>query len=434
MNRTGVLVAIAVTAAACAGPQAGPTTTTTAPQPTTTTTAATTTTSLPPIDADGWVTFGPDGLRHSEGEVLRAEGAVGWETVARDGDGGLAFVDEDGLWWRPRGADTDRFVAKAEGDLVEVVPTLDGPVARIGACPSRYVRLADGVAVGGSPQGKVEFSCGTGSVQWRAANGLFARITGPGVTTDDEGQIVGIEDVAQLVIRRGGETVLSTPVGGFYEAYARIHDFDGRYVIVSRGPFEPAMPDETYFVIDLETGETRFPPVMAATSATLLGQDVEPVPALMAPRHIHMGSPLLTDDRIAHLEDGRYVGYVTHVAHEGLTGGPEIHLDLTVWFSGKEAEYAAMEDSEESPNDYYIRNVDPLELVLSVHDTVEVTSVWYHYDEGDGDLESLPISWAEFVEAMTGEPVGSRQNMWFDPWWVTITDGEITAIDEQYVP
>lgn len=434
MKRTGVLIATLITAAACAAPGVD-TTTTVEPATTTTAVATTTTTNSPPVEAEGWVSLGPDGLRTWTGEVLRSESVVGWDTLARDGTGGVAFVADGRLWWLPVGERTPVVVTAIEGDLIEVIPTEDGPVARIGLCPSVHVRLADGSTIVAPEGAKIDVVCTTGATTWHAANGMTARINGPGVILDDEDQIVGIEDVAHLEVDHDGSEVLNVPVGGFYEAYVRIHDFDGRRVIISRGPFEPAMPEETYFLIDLATGETEFLPVMAGTSATLLGPDEKDAPQIVPPRYIHEGTPLLTDDRMAQLEDGRYVGFITHVAEEGLTGGPEIHLDLAVWFTGKEAEYAALEDGAESPppNDYYIRNEDPLELVLVVADATAVTSVWFHYDTTD-ELESRPITFGQFVEAMTGEPVGSRQNMWSDPWWVTIVDGEVVALDEQYVP
>jgi hypothetical protein len=433
MKRTGVLVAALITTA-CAAPAAD-TTTTTVARPTTTTSAPTTTTSTPPIDENGWMALGPEGLRTWKGEVVRSEATTGWNTLARDRSGGVAFLADGRLWWLPAGERAPMVVAPVDGDLIEVIATADGPVARIGLCPSVHVRLTDGATIVGPEDSKVDVSCTTGATTWHAVNGLAARITGPGVVLDDEDQIVGIEDVAHLEIDHDGTEVLSVPVGGFYEAYVRIHDFDGRRVLISRGPFEPAMPEESYFLIDLATGETDHLPVMAGTSVTLLTPDVEEPLPVMAPMYIHNGTPILTDDRMAQLEDGRYIGFVTHVAEEGLTGGAEVHFDLAVWFSGKEAEYAALEDGAESPppNDYYLRNVDPLELVLVVAEPVAVTSVWYHHDS-TGELESRPIAFGQFVEAMTGEPVGSRQNMWFDPWWVTIVDGEVVALDEQYVP
>ncbi len=146
-------------------------------------------------------------------------------------------------------------------------------------------------------------------------------------------------------------------------------------------------------------------------------------------------TPILTDNLVAQIDNGRYIGFITHLAESGLTGGPEVHYDLAVWFEGDAADAAALEDGEESPrpNDYYIRNVDPLELVVPISPNVAITSVWYHYDTYQ-DLESRPVTLEELAAAMTGEPVGSQEVMWSSPWWVTVVDGEVVAIDEQYVP
>ena len=146
-------------------------------------------------------------------------------------------------------------------------------------------------------------------------------------------------------------------------------------------------------------------------------------------------TPIETDNLVTELEDGTYLVFIDHVFHEGMTGGPEIHLDLAVWFGGEEAVIAAAEDGAESPppNDYYIRNLDPTLLVREVSPEVRVTSVWFHYAD-TGDLSSQPITYEELVEALTGEVDDSLLAMRFDPWWITIDDGVVTAIDEQYVP
>lgn len=433
MRLSRLVAPFALILAACAG--MGTTTTTESPSTTSSTVAATTTSTTQPQVQEGWALMTAEGLIHSEKGAMPVPGALGWHTLARDRSGGLVFISDGSLWWMRAGDEQPREVAKVDGDLVEVVPTVDGPVARIGLCEPTYIDLADGSEVDEPSGSAVDVACPDGTVTWRASNGLEAMIAGPGVLFDSDGQVAGIEDVAALEIIRDGEVALEIPVGGFYEAYARIHDFDGRFVIVSRGPFEPAMPDETYFVLDLETGETLSPGEHSGASAALLGPDTTTMPALPETDYVHGGEPLFTDDRISQLEDGTYLGFVTYAAEEGLTGQSEIHLDLAVWFGGREADYAALEDGEESPrpNGYYIRNDDPLELVLSVAPAVDVTSVWYHYTTGS-DLEPREISFQQFVDAMTGEPSGPQINMLHDPWWVTIVDGEVTAIDEQYVP
>ena len=183
---------------------------------------------------------------------------------------------------------------------------------------------------------------------------------------------------------------------------------------------EPATTTETS---SPETTTSSAPSTTTASSTT----------TTLSP--LDRATPIVTDDLVAELEDGTYISLIDHVFTEGMTGGPEIHFDLAVWFGGEEANHYAEIDGEESPrpNDYYIRNLDPTVLVLAVDPEVRVTSVWYHYEETQ-DLTGGPITYEELVEALTGEVEESRLAMRFSPWWVTIEDGQVVAIEEQYVP
>jgi hypothetical protein len=148
---------------------------------------------------------------------------------------------------------------------------------------------------------------------------------------------------------------------------------------------------------------------------------------------VSRATPIGTDFQVAELEDGLYIGFLQAVSAEGLTGGKELQLDLAVWFDGDEADRMASEDGEESPrpNGYYIRNLDPSHLLLVVSDNVEVTSIWYQQHP---DLSRSPITYAQLVEVMNGSGTGTEGAMRASPWWITIVDGEVVSIDEQYVP
>lgn len=145
-------------------------------------------------------------------------------------------------------------------------------------------------------------------------------------------------------------------------------------------------------------------------------------------------TPILTDLNVAELEDGLYIGYITAISTEGLTGGPEIQFDLGVWFDGDEADAMAAEDAEESPrpNGYYIRNLDPSHLLIEVSPAVEVSSVWYFYDESE--LERRSVGFAQISEAMNPPIDDTGAVLRASPWWITITEGRVVAIDEQYIP
>lgn len=66
-------------------------------------------------------------------------------------------------------------------------------------------------------------------------------------------------------------------------------------------------------------------------------------------------------------------------------------------------------------------------------DEVLVTSVWYDYDT-DPDLENDAITYQEFVDVIQTDEEGVQSALRASPWWVTVEDGRIVALDEQYVP
>ncbi len=119
------------------------------------------------------------------------------------------------------------------------------------------------------------------------------------------------------------------------------------------------------------------------------------------------------------LPDGEWFGLVDEAAAE------EIDFDLACWFSGDAAARAAAEDGQESPppNDYYVRNVNPTLRTLSVADDASVT--WLP-SPGDPATEET-VSYSDWLDG--------RQARDFQPGvWLTIEDGAIVDIREQYVP
>lgn len=119
------------------------------------------------------------------------------------------------------------------------------------------------------------------------------------------------------------------------------------------------------------------------------------------------------------LEDGDWFGYV-------IAGtDTEVDFDLACWFTGDAATRAAAEDGEESPppNDYYIRNNNETIRTLEVSAGTEV--VWYP-EFGDPTSETT-IAYAGWVEAIEEREFGSMV-------WLTVEDGQVVAVHEQWVP
>ena len=277
-----------VLASACADSATGTSTTggptstapgvTTTVGPTVTTPPATTTTiTAPPagldLSGDGWVLHTIDGVTSAAGNLLfDTDPVLGEENLVRDREGGIFFSDSFGLWWWRSGESVPALVLDGwYFRLIEAIPTANGPVVRIADVGDRYIdvtNLSEVSPIAGSVEITDDFA-----VIRHAANGLSATVTQPEVTLTSEGFPDEVIEPAHLVITRDEETLLDLRIGGPAEAYARIHDFDGQHLIVSRGPYEPALPPETYMVIDLSCPECTKIFVEGAASASLTGPD-----------------------------------------------------------------------------------------------------------------------------------------------------------------
>lgn len=263
---------------ACSGSQAvdqTSSTTTTRPALTTTSTfRPTTSTTLPGKGLDlsdaMWVTHGVDGVRLDDVTLI-------WETqpfpaaVARDHRGGLVFTDSTGLWWFQSGAVEPELVGETTDEVIAVTATPSGPVAIVWGAVS--YSLSDGSPVEHPASAPVEVSFEPPWLKWTATNGLSAWVTEPEVDRDGEGQPSQILEPAHLVVTEGETVLVDTRIAEPDQAWATIHDFDGQRLIVSRGPHEPAMPEESFILIDLATGEVTEVFRAGGTRATFTGAD-----------------------------------------------------------------------------------------------------------------------------------------------------------------
>ena len=119
------------------------------------------------------------------------------------------------------------------------------------------------------------------------------------------------------------------------------------------------------------------------------------------------------------LPDGVWFGYVSTVAEASVS------FDLACWFSLPAAADAAAEDGEESPppNDYYIRNTDDRLRALVVSETAAVAWMPTAADPST----AVTVS---FETWRVQQPLRSYR----PGVWVTVVDGNVVSIEEQYVP
>jgi len=121
------------------------------------------------------------------------------------------------------------------------------------------------------------------------------------------------------------------------------------------------------------------------------------------------------------LPDGTWFGFVVDA------NADELQFDLACWFSGEAAIAATAEDGEESPppNDYYIRNLNPAVRTLAIGEA----DVFWLPNTGD-PASAETVEYGEWMVYRDARPEAE-----FQPGvWVTITDGVVTHVEEQYVP
>ncbi len=131
------------------------------------------------------------------------------------------------------------------------------------------------------------------------------------------------------------------------------------------------------------------------------------------------------------LPDGRYFVQLTDI--QGGEEGPLLlQYDLAYFLTGEEANQAAVDRGLDTPgpNDYVIVNDNPK---LRLTPLEGVYSVKY-IPEGSGLSSPVKAHEAQFLGWM-GESVQTdfppKDTSW---WWVTIENGSVTKIEQQYLP
>ncbi len=114
-------------------------------------------------------------------------------------------------------------------------------------------------------------------------------------------------------------------------------------------------------------------------------------------------------------------------------GKTTISADFAQFLTGKAAADSATAHGDESPppNDYYIANDNKKLRTLPVKSGIKVSLT--ALDDGTSDPEGYKVSlskWAGYYAAPTPD-TGSITG---GPYWITITNSVVTAIEEQYTP
>ena len=145
-----------------------------------------------------------------------------------------------------------------------------------------------------------------------------------------------------------------------------------------------------------------------------------------SPEPTETASPEPGETESAVLEDGRHLVYVD-TAFRPEDGPARVRFDLVYWYTGDQAEEVAAQHGTEATNGYYIENDNPRLRTLPLAEEVEVTYV----PEGRC-CEPQPGD----VDAWLGSILATEQTDYPEdvPWWITVEGGQITRIEQQFLP
>ena len=141
-------------------------------------------------------------------------------------------------------------------------------------------------------------------------------------------------------------------------------------------------------------------------------------------------SPEPTEASTPELEDGRHFGYIGSID----TAGASMVFDLAYFLTGDEANEAARDHGDEVPvpNDYYLVNDNPRLRTLAISPDPEIWVI----DWGGNCCDLVRGEFQPFVDAF-----GTKQHAWDamyqgaeSQYWVTVENGAVVAIEEQFLP
>lgn len=111
---------------------------------------------------------------------------------------------------------------------------------------------------------------------------------------------------------------------------------------------------------------------------------------------------------------------------------PAVTADYARLLTGAEAVAAARAAGDEiPPNDYYITNANPGLRTLTVKPGIKVSLL--SRPDGSMDVDGYTVSFAAWAGNWTA-PTEGNSAIRSGPYWLTISNGTVTAIEEQYLP
>jgi hypothetical protein len=131
----------------------------------------------------------------------------------------------------------------------------------------------------------------------------------------------------------------------------------------------------------------------------------------------------------AEIEDGKHFVYVTDAARRQ-DGSATVTFDLAYFLTDQEGEQAAAEHGDEFVNGYYIQNDNPKLRTVPLADDVVVRYIPVNASDATELQRGNIDAWLESIlETNQTDYPGT-----IVPWWITVREGEIVRIAQQYLP
>jgi hypothetical protein len=136
----------------------------------------------------------------------------------------------------------------------------------------------------------------------------------------------------------------------------------------------------------------------------------------------------------ASIQTAEQFGFIRSV--DTSTEPATLEFDEAEWLTGEAAQHAAVEDGQLEPgqpvaNDHYIRNPDKSTRLLEVAPDAAVTATRCGLcrDGKPGNIADFLASFSKRGQSYNDDYRGAQSH-----YWLTIEDGRVLAIDEQYSP
>jgi hypothetical protein len=169
----------------------------------------------------------------------------------------------------------------------------------------------------------------------------------------------------------------------------------------------------------------------AKGSPLVAEQSSPPVTSSPSPVATSASPPAPSPSASPILAEGKSFGIIKSVDAANGT----LVFDLEQFFSGDAANVAAREDGVIGPdesvdNDYYIRNVNPKLRTVPIGSDLEIVLIkWSNCCE-----HTFSPNLATFAKAFPGPGPSDDYRGPASPYWLTVENGVIVKIEEQYLP